>query len=172
MPCHSHLKFQQRIGSIHLTGVCGIPAWTGGALHTRSLGPKSHPCKPSIRDQDVWSPYVTEEPSPRMRRARVYPTLQPLRVTVVNVQDPYIGLGGERMESICDLRELDLPVRKTHLRPGARVTPDSAMAVVGVAGCMDHSPYGLLGYRCCHGYGAARWIPGKVGGAAPLCTDP
>lgn len=94
MPCHSDLKFQQRIGSIHLTGVCGIRAWTGGGLHARSLGPKSHPCKPSIRDQDVWSPYVTKEPSPRMRRARVYPTLQPLGVTVVNVQDPYIGLGG------------------------------------------------------------------------------
>lgn len=92
-PCHSDLKFQQRIGSIHLTGVCGIPAWTGGALHARSLGPKSHPCKPSIHDQDLWNPYVTKEPSPRMRRVHVYPTLQPLGVTVVNVQDPYIGRG-------------------------------------------------------------------------------
>lgn len=163
-PCHSDLKFQQRIGSIHLTGVCGIRAWTGGALHARSLGPKSHPCKPSIRDQDVWSPYVTKEPSPRMRHAHVYPTLQPLGVTVVNVQDPYIGLGTYGIH----MRPERTRLRKTRLSPGAW---DSVMATVGVARCMDRSPYGLCCHRCCHGYRAAQWILGKAGGATTLCTD-
>lgn len=67
------------------------------------------------------------------------------------------------MESICDLKKnLNLPVRKTRLSPGAW---DSVMATVGVARCMDRSPYGLCCHRCCHGYRAAQWILGKAGGA-------
>lgn len=150
---------------MHLTGACGIPAWTGGALHARSLGPKSHPCKPSIHDQDVWSPYVTKEPSPRMRRERVYLTLRPLEVTVHQRIGSIHWTGRGRMDFIRDRKEFNLPVRKTRPSHGARVTPDSAMAAVGVAGCMDRSPYGLCCHRCCHGYGAALRIPGKAGGA-------